>query len=161
YRDVVAADRELFARIRDRLTGLDAATDPKLALLRRLIEASPSQKIAVFASFGDTIAYLDQHLTAGFAGRERIVVIGSQTDPDSRSAALARFCPRTVVRPDYVPPDGEVDLLLSTDVLSEGQNLQQAGAVISYDMPWNPQRVVQRNGRVIRLKSEHDEVHLT
>jgi hypothetical protein len=53
-----------------------------------------------------------------------------------------------------------VDLLLSTDVLSEGQNLQQAAAVISYDMPWNPQRVVQRNGRVIRLKSPHDEVFL-
>ena len=46
-------------------------------------------------------------------------------------------------------------------MLSEGQNLQQAGAVVSYDMPWNPQRVVQRNGRVIRLKSEHTEVRLT
>ena len=52
-------------------------------------------------------------------------------------------------------------MLLSTDVLSEGQNLQQAQAVISYDMPWNPQRVVQRNGRVIRLRSPHDEVFLT
>src|SRR5207302_8262177 len=93
--------------------------------------------------------------------RDRVVVIGSETDPDRRAAALARFCPRTVVRPDYVPPDGEVDLLLSTDVLSEGQNLQQAGAVISYDMPWNPQRVVQRNGRVIRLLSPHAEVYLT
>jgi hypothetical protein len=50
---------------------------------------------------------------------------------------------------------------MSTDVLSEGQNLQQAGAVISYDMPWNPQRVVQRNGRVIRLKSDHEYVQLT
>jgi hypothetical protein len=65
------------------------------------------------------------------------------------------------VRPGYVPPDGEVDLLISTDVLSEGQNLQQAEAVVSYDMPWNPQRVVQRNGRVIRLKSPHEDVFLT
>jgi superfamily II DNA or RNA helicase len=160
YRDVVAADREVLTRIRDRLAALDAASDPKLALLRRLLDESASQKVAVFASFGDTIAYLHERLPAGFAGRERIVVIGGESDPDSRAAALARFCPRTVVRPDYVPPDGEVDLLLSTDVLSEGQNLQQAGAVISYDMPWNPQRVVQRNGRVIRLKSEHDQVQL-
>lgn len=160
YRDAVAADRELLARIRDRLAGLDAASDPKLALLRRLLQESPSQKVAVFASFGDTIAYLNEHLPGGFSGRDRVVVIGSETDPDSRAAALARFCPRTVVRPDYVPPDGEVNLLLSTDVLSEGQNLQQAGAVISYDMPWNPQRVVQRNGRVIRLKSDHEQVHL-
>lgn len=160
YREAVVADRDLLARIHDRLSDLDAASDPKLALLRRLLEEATSQKVAVFASFGDTVAYLDQNLTAAFSGRERVVVIGSESDPDSRSAALARFCPRTVVRADYVPPDGEVDLLLSTDVLSEGQNLQQAGAVISYDMPWNPQRVVQRNGRVIRLKSDHDEVQL-
>lgn len=160
YRQAVAADREVLARIRDRLGELDAASDPKLALLRRLIEASSSQKIAVFAGFGDTVKYLDENLPAN-TGRDRVVVIGGESDPDSRSGALARFCPHTVVRPDYEPPDGEVDLLLSTDVLSEGQNLQQAGAVISYDMPWNPQRVVQRNGRVIRLKSDHDEVHLT
>jgi superfamily II DNA or RNA helicase len=161
YRAAVAADRDLLARIRDRLAGLEPADDPKLAVLRRLLEESRSQKVAVFASFGDTIAYLDEHLPQGFSGRDRVVVVGSETNPDSRTAALARFSPRTVVRPDYVPPDGEVDLLLSTDVLSEGQNLQQAGAVISYDMPWNPQRVVQRNGRVIRLKSDHHEVHLT
>jgi len=161
YRDAVSADRQLLARIRARLAVLDPASDPKLALLGRLLEQSASQKIAVFAGFGDTIAYLNENLPAGFAGRDRIVVIGSESDPDSRSAALARFCPHTVVRRDYEPPDGEVDLLFSTDVLSEGQNLQQAGAVISYDMPWNPQRVVQRNGRVIRLKSEHDHVQLT
>ena len=73
---------------------------------------------------------------------------------------LARFCPETVIRPGYDPTGGEVDLLLSNDVLSEGQNLQQAAAVISYDMPWNPQRVVQRYGRVVRLKSPHDTVSL-
>ncbi|MGH9075868.1 MAG: helicase-related protein [Acidimicrobiales bacterium] len=161
YRDAVAADREVLSRIRDRLAGLDADSDPKLVLLRRLLEGSPSAKVAVFAGFGDTVDYLDRHLAPGFAGRERVVVIGSASDPDSRAAALARFSPKTVVRPDYVPADGEVDLLLSTDILSEGQNLQQAGAVISYDMPWNPQRVVQRNGRVIRLKSDHDTVRLT
>ena len=90
-----------------------------------------------------------------------MVIIGGDTDPDERTSRLARFCPDTVVEPGYVPPGGEVDLLLSTDVVSEGQNLQQAGAVISYDMPWNPQRVVQRNGRVIRLLSPHEEVQLT
>lgn len=117
--------------------------------------------MALFATFGDTIAYLDEHLPAEVDGRRRVVVIGGQTGPDQRTAALGRFCPETVVRPGYRPPGGEVDLLLATDVLSEGQNLQQAAAVISYDMPWNPQRVVQRNGRVIRLKSPHEEVFLT
>ena len=58
------------------------------------------------------------------------------------------------------PKTAEVDVLLSTDILSEGQNLQQAQAVLSYDMPWNPQRVVQRNGRVIRLRSPHETAYL-
>jgi superfamily II DNA or RNA helicase len=161
YRDAVAGDRQLLIRIRDSLAELDPATDPKLASLRRLLETSPAQKVAVFATFGDTIAYLDRHLPELVGGRRRVVVIGGESDPDTRAGMLARFCPETVVRPGYQPPEGEVDLLLSTDVLSEGQNLQQAAAVISYDMPWNPQRVVQRNGRVIRLRSPHNQVYLT
>lgn len=161
YPQVVAADRELLVRIRDELSQLDPATDPKLAALRSLLEDSPAQKVAVFATYAATISYLDEHLPALAGGRERITVIGRDTTPDQRLGALGRFAPRTVVRDDYEPPEGEVDLLLATDVLSEGQNLQQAQAVISYDMPWNPQRVVQRNGRVIRLKSQHEEVLLT
>ena len=161
YRDHVVADRDLLIRIRDRLRVLDAESDPKLTKLRMLLEERAPHKIAVFATYADTIRYLEQHLPASVGGRSRVVVIGTETDPDTRMGALARFSPRTVVRDDYVPPDGEVDLLLSTDVLSEGQNLQQADAVISYDMPWNPQRVVQRNGRVIRLKSPHTDVTLT
>ncbi len=160
YREAVSHDRELLHRIQGRLHMLSPDHDPKLAQLRSLLASTSAAKVAVFASFADTIAYLDDQLPERVGGRDRVVVIGSETDPDSRTEALARFCPETVVRPGYVPPDGEVDLLLSTDVLSEGQNLQQAAGVISYDMPWNPQRVVQRHGRVVRLKSPHDEVHL-
>lgn len=161
YGDAVARDRELLVGIRDLLSGLSPENDPKLRLLRKLLDEVPPQKVAVFATYGETIAYLDEQLPAPVGGRERVTVIGSESSPDDRSAKLSRFSPETVVHPAYVPPEGEVDLLLSTDVLSEGQNLQQAQAVISYDMPWNPQRVVQRNGRVIRLLSPHDEVFLT
>jgi len=160
YGDAVAADRGRLEAIRAALSALDAESDPKLALLIELLQASPARKIAVFSTFGATVRYLDEHLPPAIGGRDRIAVIGSESTPDQRLGALARFAPHTVVRPDYEPPEGEVDLLLSTDVLSEGQNLQQAQEVISYDMPWNPQRVVQRNGRVIRLLSEHEEVFL-
>ena len=160
YRDDVAADRALLAACLDHLKKLDPGGDPKLALLRGLLADVPSDKVIVFSAFADTVRYLDDHLPERIDGRERVTVIGAETDPDRRTAMLARFCPETVVRPGYVPPDGEVDLLLSNDVLSEGQNLQQAAAVISYDMPWNPQRVVQRYGRVVRLKSPHDRVSL-
>ena len=152
---------KLLEGVQSLLENLPPGQDPKLALLRRLLDESPSEKIVVFSTFADTIAYLDQHLPQDVAGRERVTVIGAETTPDERTALLARFCPETVVRPGYQPSDGEVDLLLSNDVLSEGQNLQQAAAVISYDIPWNPQRMVQRYGRVIRLKSPHRDVHLT
>jgi superfamily II DNA or RNA helicase len=161
YGEAVTADREQLVRIRDLLAALSADNDPKLALLTELLESTPAAKVAIFATYGETVAYLDEHLPASVRGRERVTVIGGETSPDERMGLLARFSPRTVVADDYVPPDGEVDLLLSTDVLSEGQNLQQAQAVVSYDMPWNPQRVVQRNGRVIRLLSPHEEVFLT
>lgn len=161
FAEDVRGDRDLLAKIHGRLSALSADDDPKLTLLTQLLEESPASKIAVFATYGDTVRYLDEHLAERIGGRDRIAVIGNETTPDERTSMLARFAPKTVVRPDYQPPDGEIDLLISTDVLSEGQNLQQAQAVISYDMPWNPQRVVQRNGRVIRLLSEHEEVYLT
>ena len=161
FRDLVARDRSVLARLVKLLGLLNAEYDPKLALLRSLIEESPSQKVIVFSTFADTVRYLDENLPDPLGNRQRVTVIGAETNPDQRSELLARFCPKTVVRPDYQPEEGEVDLLLSNDVLSEGQNLQQAAAVISYDMPWNPQRVVQRYGRVIRLKSEHQRVNLT
>jgi superfamily II DNA/RNA helicase len=161
FGDAVARDRERLDAIRRRLAAITPETDPKLALLLDLLDASPAEKVAVFATYGETIEYLDENLPARVGGRERVTVVSGSSSPDERTRLISRFAPRTVVGPDYVPADGEVGQLLSTDVLSEGQNLQQAQAVISYDMPWNPQRVVQRNGRVIRLLSPHDEVFLT
>ena len=161
FRQDVSNDRTVLARLVSLLGRLGSDHDPKLALLRSLIEDSPSQKVIVFSTFADTVRYLDENLPTQLGSRRRVTVIGAETNPDQRTEVLARFCPKTVVRPDYEPEGGEVDLLLSNDVLSEGQNLQQAAAVISYDMPWNPQRVVQRYGRVIRLKSEHRRVNLT
>ena len=160
YREHVAADRNRLETAAKALRSLRPDGDPKLALLRRLLEEVPSQKVVVFSAFADTVRYLDEHLPDLVDGRHRVTVIGADTNPDERTRLLARFCPDTVVRPGYAPPDGEVDLMLGNDVLSEGQNLQQAAAVISYDMPWNPQRVVQRYGRVVRLKSPHGEVSL-
>ncbi len=160
YEQDVRKDLEALLRLEKRLE-LDPAGDPKLDRLESLIQKSLSKKVIVFSTFADTIRYLDEHLPEKMAGRERITVIGNDTNPDERTKMLGRFAPKTVIREDYQPEGGEVDLLLSNDVLSEGQNLQQAGAVISYDMPWNPQRVVQRYGRVIRLKSEHQKVFLT
>ncbi|MEJ7764438.1 MAG: helicase-related protein [Acidimicrobiales bacterium] len=159
FRRDVATDLRVLEELEAFLARLQPEDDPKLAALMAAIAASEHDKVIVFATFGDTIDYIDRHLPDPLDGRQRVVVVGGRSAPDERTALLARFSPHTVVRPDY-QPDDEVDLLLSTDVLSEGQNLQQAGCVVSYDMPWNPQRVVQRNGRIIRLLSPHAEVAL-
>ena len=155
----VRADRLQLASIHDRLAAFSPDTDEKLQTLGRLLEQSAAEKAIVFATYADTIRYLDQHLPTTIGGRDRVVVIGSETTPDQRLETLVRFAPKSIDGPERTVPD-EADLLLSTDVLAEGQNLQQAQTVISYDMPWNPQKVVQRNGRVIRLLSPHDTVQL-
>ena len=161
-RKKVAGDLERLRKIRRRLDAVRAEDDPKLKTLLRLIEESPSQKIVVFSAFADTVRYLRERLPEIVAGRRRTEVIGDETNPEQRLRELERFAPKSVFGPEHeLPEEDEVDLLLSNDVLSEGQNLQQAAAVISYDFPWNPQRVVQRYGRVIRLKSEHERVFLT
>lgn len=145
-----------------RLSSLEHHPDPKLETLKRVMAKTPSQKVAIFSSFGDTVEYLVDRIETDPAilnGRAWTSVVGGDTDPNQRAHAVERFCPASeseAQNGNTTRPDDEVDVLISTDVLSEGQNLQQAQAVLSYDMPWNPQRVVQRNGRVIRLRSPHD-----
>ncbi len=89
YGDAVRADRDQLATIQDRLASLNAADDPKLAALVDLLETSPAAKVAVFATFGATVRYLDDHLPALVGGRERVVVIGNESTPDQRTGALS------------------------------------------------------------------------
>lgn len=160
----VKADLVTLRELSGKLEHLSTLEDPKLDRLAEILTQTGAKKVAIFTSFADTARYLSESLALDpgrFGGRAMTVVIGTETEAEARTRELERFCPESVTGdPDFSPPEGEVDLLISTDVLSEGQNLQQAQAVVSYDMPWNPQRVVQRNGRVIRLRSPHEEVYL-
>jgi superfamily II DNA or RNA helicase len=160
----VKADLQLLKAVEAKLTELAGLPDPKLETLGEILTETTAQKVAVFCTFADTARYVEEQLTLDpdrFGGRTFTAVIGTETQAEERTRQLERFCPRSVSGDwDLEPPEDAVDLLLSTDVLSEGQNLQEAQAVVSFDMPWNPQRVVQRNGRVIRLMSPHDEVFL-
>ena len=157
-------DRDALAAMSVQLENLKDRPDPKLDKLKEVMSTTPSQKVAVFTAFQDTAAYLKERIESQpdvLRDRSWTVVIGSETSADARTRELERFCPESVTgEPGFVPGHGEVDVILSTDILSEGQNLQQAQAVLSFDMPWNPQRVVQRNGRIIRLRSPHDTAYL-
>ena len=157
-------DRDALAAMSQRLAILSDGPDPKLETLKEVMSATPSEKVAIFTAFQDTAAYLKARIESQpevLGNRDWTVVIGSETGADARARELERFCPQSVTdNPDFKPENGEVDVIISTDILSEGQNLQQAQAVLSFDMPWNPQRVVQRNGRIIRLRSPHDTAYL-
>ena len=84
-------------------------------------------------------------------------------DQGGRASTIAGFAPTTAgPRNAAGEPTAkdEFDILFTTDVLAEGVNLQQAGQMINYDLPWNPMRIVQRHGRVDRIGSKHDYVYL-
>ena len=157
-------DRNKLASMATELEKLKNGSDPKLDALQDVMDKTPSQKVAVFTAFQDTALYLKERIEKTpevLKDRKWTVVIGSETSADARTRELERFCPESVTdEPGFRPEGGEVDVIVSTDILSEGQNLQQAQAVLSFDMPWNPQRVVQRNGRIIRLRSPHDTAYL-
>ena len=157
-------DRAALAALSTQLANLTDRPDPKLDVLKEVMSAMACQKVAVFTAFQDTASYLKERIESQpelLRDRSWTVVIGSETSAEARTRELERFCPESVTgEPGFVPEGGEVDVILSTDILSEGQNLQQAQAVLSFDMPWNPQRVVQRNGRIIRLRSPHETAYL-
>ncbi|WP_146571433.1 C-terminal helicase domain-containing protein [Botrimarina hoheduenensis] len=141
-----------------------ADADGKLERLKELLENElRGKKVLVFSSFKDTARYVHRVLTSEAcsewherAGGPVVRRIDSGNHPEERGHILGLFAPVASGLGDVV---GEpIDVLVSTDVLSEGQNLQDCGVIINYDLTWNPIRLVQRNGRIDRLGTEHTEI---
>jgi superfamily II DNA or RNA helicase len=157
----VEADVKLLKNLYERTEPL-AAKDGKLERLKELLAGDLKRKKAlIFSTFKDTTRYLHRRLTkdATFlqaAGNPHIRRIDSGNHPDERDHILAQFAPIGSGRTPTIN-DG-IDILVSTDVLSEGQNLQDCGIIINYDLTWNPIRLVQRNGRIDRIGSPHTEI---
>lgn len=128
--------------------------------LKSLQKQNPNQKVLVFSYFADTIKYLEGNIGkyCDFLIEAKTGFVSSKNKGDSENMA-SRFSPKSK---KYQIKDGETELqyLFSTDVLSEGQNLQDSGVLINYDLHWNPVRMIQRNGRVNRLGSMFEEVRI-
>lgn len=139
----------------DQLCGTwKAAEDTKLDALYRLItEQHPHEKVLVFSQFADTIRYLNEQLTG--AGVTQLAAATGQSDDPT--ALAHRFSP--VSNGAAVAPEDEIRVLLSTDVLSEGQNLQDCAIVINYDLPWAIIRLSQRAGRVDRIGQQAERIY--
>lgn len=132
------------------------AKDYKLQALIRLVrDEAPSEKFLLFTQFADTAAYLAQQLDA--AGVQGVDCVTGESEDPARQAW--RFSPESNDKLADYPPPKQSRVLIATDVLSEGQNLQDAGRVINYDLPWAIIRLVQRAGRVDRIGQKRDTIH--
>ena len=182
-RAAVAGD---LAKLEDLCAAVEQVTpdrDPKLAALVGALsaiareaqdesvseaDARQKRKVLIFSYYADTVGYLRRELgrliesdPALEAFKDRIVAVAGSGDvepePVGRQGAVSGFAP---VSTESVDAEDRFDLLISTDVLAEGVNLQQARHIINYDVPWNPMRLVQRHGRIDRIGSKHSRVFL-
>ena len=133
----------------------DAEKDAKLNALEDLLTQShPDDKVLVFTQFADTVRYLKAELSA--RGISQIAeVTGDSPDP---TELAWRFSPISNNKRDSSTPQNELRVLISTDILSEGQNLQDCSIVVNYDLPWAIIRLVQRAGRIDRIGQEAENI---
>jgi superfamily II DNA or RNA helicase len=160
-RVALQGDVQILARIHAALASVGLLGDRKLQRLAELLDGPLADaKVLVFTEFRDTARYIYHALkTRPFIARIDSDSARLGLDRASRRDVIGRFAPRSNDLPE--PPTRErVDILIATDVLSEGLNLQDASAVVSYDLPWNPVRLMQRIGRIDRLGAVNDVVTL-
>ena len=165
---------------RNRLATLHAAAaqvDASLDALREMIDQKcrnpinpGNRKAIVFTAFADTARYLydqlapwakttlgiDTALVTG-TGSNQTTLAGLRKD---LSSILTTFAPRAKERPEEYAGEGQLDLLIATDCISEGQNLQDCDWLINYDIHWNPVRIIQRFGRIDRIGSPNECIQL-
>ena len=170
-------DRNRLATLVSAARQVSAERDDKLAKLREVIEHkcrtpinAGNRKVIVFTAFADTARYLYEQL-APWAKKtlsiESALVTGTGTNqttlPRLRkdlSSILTAFAPRAKERPEEFVGEGDLDLLIATDCISEGQNLQDCDWLINYDIHWNPVRIIQRFGRIDRIGSPNERIQL-
>ena len=178
FKQELEADRVLLTRIAQAAKEVSAERDAKLGQLKATIAEkvnnplnADNRKAIVFTAFADTARYLYSHLaewakqdmnldsalvTGGGTNRTTVTGIGAELN-----SILTAFSPVSKER-DKIDPNAsaEIDLLIATDCIREGQNLQDCDTLINYDIHWNPVRIIQRFGRVDRLGSRNEQIQL-
>ena len=177
----VEQDRDILLRLSEKARQIHRENDPKLEQLVKELadiaaeaereaineqELLDKRKVVIFSYFSDTVGWIEKFLfeavesdprLASYRGRVVSVSSSEQQHNISRSNAVFGFVPRSTHAPN---PSDRFDILITTDVLAEGENLQQCRHIINYDLPWNPMRLVQRNGRINRIGSPHTDVFI-
>jgi hypothetical protein len=177
WKQDLVEDRNRLATLLAAARQVDSGRDAKLAELRRVLEEKcehpinpGNRKVIIFTAFADTAHYLYDEL-APWAKKmlklETALVTGTGSNqttlPNLRkdlASILTAFAPRSKERPEDMAGEGDLDLLIATDCISEGQNLQDCDWLINYDIHWNPVRIIQRFGRIDRIGSPNKRIQL-
>jgi hypothetical protein len=134
----------------------EAARDTKLRALIDLVRIDhPTEKILIFTQFADTARYLEAALKT--AGVTSLAAVTGQSENPTRLAW--RFSPRSNKKERVALAEGELRVLVATDVLSEGQNLQDCSTIVNFDLPWAIIRLIQRAGRVDRIGQQSETIN--
>ena len=170
-------DRETLRELLEEMQEVTPAHDLKLQRLKKLVTdktAHPinpgNRKVLIFSAFADTAEYIYKELAPTFsaAGLESAIITGGSQGAKTTlgpghdfQQVLTLFSPRSKQRHLTMPKEtGELDVLIGTDVISEGQNLQDCDYLVNYDIHWNPVRIIQRFGRVDRIGSTNAQIQL-
>ncbi|MCI5669779.1 MAG: helicase-related protein [Candidatus Enterosoma sp.] len=177
FKKDILYDIDILTNLLELMEWIDPHKDLKLNKLISIIEekiANPinpdNHKVLIFSAFADTAEYLYKNLSAYFKnkyGMDTAVITGSKTNKCTLSSLtnaeeiLTLFSPLSKEKAIKMPNDNRnIDILIATDCLSEGQNLQDCDECINYDIHWNPVRIVQRFGRIDRIGSKNDYIQL-
>ncbi|HNC43176.1 MAG TPA: helicase-related protein, partial [Acidobacteriota bacterium] len=157
-RQDISSDISLFQEILTLVEPITPTQDAKLQRLKQYLSRSPLKdgKCLIFTQYADTAKYLYENLNPG-GTRSDIEVIFSNTG--KKAALVGRFAPKANPEQRLVTSNDEINILIATDVLAEGLNLQDANLIINYDLHWNPVRLIQRFGRIDRIGSDHTTVY--
>lgn len=159
----IQSDLDLYEEIIKKLDQMDLVTeDPKgNCLVEKIREelakkprpGEPRRKIVIFSEYADTVTHLRQKLEPVFG--ERLLVVSGNLSTYNIKIINQNF------DASNLKPTDDFDVLLTTDRISEGYNLNRAGMIINYDIPWNPVRVIQRVGRINRIsKKVFEELYI-
>ena len=171
------ADLEIIEYLLAEMEKVSPADDSKLQHLKVVLESkltSPinpgNKKVLIFTAFADTANYLYEHVSSHFLVKHEIhtaKVTGSDSPKSTLDkhydfqSILTLFSPRSKEKNAVLPSEPrEVDFLIGTDCISEGQNLQDCDYLINYDIHWNPVRIIQRFGRIDRIGSQNESIQL-
>ncbi len=158
-------DIRILESLNEKLSSISEDNDSKLQQLVKTLQSLKNRKVVIFGYFKDTMRYVYNYIKrdniASKIGisHSKISIVDSDVPPSERKNRIIKFSPVSNGYPEKKGGE-EIQILISTDVLAEGQNLQDADTIINYDLPWNPVKIIQRIGRLDRIGSPYDFIHV-